>query len=87
MLTSQESCGLRPSNLFSHRYDDFSGGFVERELQLSLHQHQNKKGVDLQIVSKQACAQAFNLIGDGLLSHVRLLFSKKLVLIWYEVWA
>ena len=37
--------------IFSHRYNDSSGGFVKRELQLSLYQHRNKKGVDLQVVS------------------------------------
>ena len=43
--------GCIQATLFSHRYDGFSGGFVKRELQLSLHQYRNKKSVDLQIVS------------------------------------
>ena len=37
--------------LFSHRYDGSSGGFVEHKLQLSLHHHRIRKGVDLQVIS------------------------------------
>ena len=43
--------GYVQATFFSHRYNGSSGGFVERELQLLLHQHRNRKGIDLQIVS------------------------------------
>ena len=43
--------GCVQATLFSRRYDGPSGGFVERELQLLLHHHRIKKGVDLQVVS------------------------------------
>ena len=48
---SKSHVGCVQATLFSHHYDDSSGSFVERELQLSLHQYRIRKGVDLQVVS------------------------------------
>ena len=43
--------GCIQATFFLHRYNSSSGGFVKRKLQLLLHQHRNRKGVDLQVVS------------------------------------
>ena len=43
--------GYVQTTFFSHHYNGSSGGFVKRELQLSLHQHRNRKGINLQVVS------------------------------------